>query len=126
MLQHRWVSYGAVAAVVAVGTLAHLGWLPTHWLTWPYADKMMHLLLVGSLAFWFVMLWGDRRVALGGLSVPLAVAAPFALAAIEEGLQSYSPRRSAELADLLCDLLGLIIFWWLACRHRRLGAKGTI
>ena len=120
------MSYGAVALVVAVATLAHLGRLPTHWLAWPYADKVMHLLLVGSLAFWFVMLWGDRRVVVSRLPVPLAVAAPFALAAVEEGLQIYSPLRTPELADLACDLVGLILFWWLACRYRRVTAQGTI
>ncbi|MBW2458318.1 MAG: hypothetical protein JRI68_27695, partial [Deltaproteobacteria bacterium] len=69
MLRHPAVSYGAVALVVAVATVAHLGALPTGWLVWPYADKLMHLLLVGCLAFWFVMLWGDRRLTVAGLRV---------------------------------------------------------
>ncbi len=126
MLQRRWVSYGGVGLVIVVAALAYLGRLPTSWLAWPHADKVMHLLLVGSLAFWFVLRWGDRRLMVGRLPVPLAVLAPFALAAVEEGLQTYSPIRTCELADLVCDLLGLILFWLLACQYRRVTAKGPI
>ncbi len=126
MLRHHAVSYGAVALVVALATVAHLGALPTGWLTWPYSDKLMHLLLVGSLAFWFVMRWGDRRWTVAGLRVPLAVVAPFVLAAIEEGLQAFSPVRTAELGDLISDLVGLILFWWLGCRYLQVPVDASI
>jgi len=126
MLRQPWLSYGAAIMVVAIATLAHLGALPGGWFAWPYADKVMHVLLVGNLAFWFVMLWGDRRWLVRGWRIPLAVAAPFALAAIEEALQAFSPHRSAELGDLISDLIGLVLFWRLGCRYRRAQARAVI
>jgi VanZ family protein len=105
-----WTSLALVAAIAA---LAYLGLVPA-WVQVRGYDKPLHFLLVGSLAFWFVVAFGDRRA----FGVPLAVVIPGALAGLEEALQTLSPRRSADWLDFACDVAGLLFFWWLACRWR--------
>ena len=106
----------SVGFVVVTAILAYLNWLPPIVHTVPHLDKVLHFSMIGSLAFWFVLQWGDRRWQLGTLSLPLAVLAPGLLALADEALQALSPVRSASLADLAFDLAGLVFFWWLGRR----------
>jgi len=46
----------------------------------------------------------------------LAVLAPGLLAIADEALQALSPRRTASVVDLVCDVAGLVFFWWLGRR----------
>jgi len=111
----RWGLWLHLAVTALIGTMAYLGRIPV-WrvLAWPYADKAMHFLLVGGIAFWMVGGWGDRRLRLGALRVPLAVSGPLLLATLEELAQAFSPRRNADILDLAADAAGLLTFWWLA------------
>jgi len=120
----RWGLWMHLALIGVIAASAYLGWLPIWQLfKWPYADKVMHFLLVGGIAFWVVGGWGDRRLRLGALSLPLAVTVPLLLAALEEGAQAFSPRRNADVADLAADAAGLVVFWLVG---RGLLSKGLL
>ena len=113
----RWGFWLHLALASSIGLAAYLGLLPAvGLLRWPYADKVMHFLLIGGISFWIVGGWGDRRMSLGRLRLPLAVAAPMVVAAAEECMQVLSPRRNADLADFAADAAGLLVFWLLG-RH---------
>ncbi|MEQ9324984.1 MAG: VanZ family protein [Polyangiaceae bacterium] len=112
--QLRWGLGAHVAFVFLVGAGAYLGALPfavqsIHRM----ADKALHFLLVGGLAFWLVGLWDDARVTAGPIRLPWAVIAPALLAGFEEGMQFFSSRRNADLLDFAADAAGLMVFWWL-------------
>lgn len=103
-----------VAFVFLIGAGAYLGALPfpvqsIHRM----ADKVLHFLLVGGLAFWLVGLWDDARLTAGPLRLPWAVLAPALLAGFEEAMQFFSSRRSADPLDFAADAAGLMVFWWL-------------
>lgn len=99
-----WMQIG-VAATICL--MAYMKLLPTRLLTWPFSDKVIHFLLVGSFAFWLNLLLRGRRIG----RVPLAILLPGALAFIEEGLQFFSPVRNAGPGDMLSNILGLCCFW---------------
>lgn len=110
----QWLLWLQIAIVIVVTQMAYLGLNPTTLLTWPFADKVLHALLFGAVVFWLNLWWNGQRVPYRGWSAPLAIALPFALALLEEGLQAFSPLRTADLTDLLSDLIGMITFWWLS------------
>ena len=103
-----WVQ-GGIALVIT--QMAYLSILPAHLIDWPYADKVMHFILIGTAAFWLNLLLRGKRI---GWGIPLAIAIPLALAGAEEAAQMLSPIRSASFSDLTMDILGLIFFWWLS------------
>jgi VanZ family protein len=110
----RWLIWPQLALVLAASQLAYLGWLPTAILAWPLADKFLHFLLLGAVAFWLELWLGGRRLPLGRRTVPLAVALPLGLATVDELAQGFSTWRSSDLGDWLCDVAGLVLFWWLS------------
>lgn len=97
-----------IAGLAYAGVLGHVVWLHAR-----HVDKVLHFVLVGLVAFWITKGWDDPRLRILGLSVPLAIALPFAIASAEEALQALSPHRSADLSDWLANTLGLVAFWWL-------------
>ena len=129
----RWLLWPQLGVVLLVTQMAYLGVLPWRLLAWPNADKVMHFLLFGAVAFW-LNLWLNGRGWTMGLTnrraqgrsqdesssmprrvtVPLAVLLPLTVALVEEGMQSFSALRTASLLDLGADLLGLLFFWWLS------------
>ncbi|MCA9621845.1 MAG: VanZ family protein [Myxococcales bacterium] len=122
----RWglgLHLGAALTIVAA---AYLGLLPIaiqrlH----VHADKVLHFLIIGGVAFWLVGVWDDARLTLGSLRLPLAVLVPLSIAGIEEMLQTFSPRRNADPLDFLADLLGLVAFYlvgrWLVASRKPQG-----
>jgi VanZ family protein len=108
----RWALAGHLILILLVGGLAYLGQLPfTVQSLHPSADKAMHFLLIGGLAFWLVGVWDDARLRIAGLGLPLAILVPGLLSGLEEGLQLLSSRRSADPLDFAADMLGLVVFW---------------
>ena len=74
----------------------------------PGADKVVHLLL-------FAMLSGTARLRFGG--APRVLAAVVGYAVVSEVAQALLlSRRSGDLLDILADLLGVALGWWLADR----------
>lgn len=111
----RWLLWPQVALVLVVTEMAYLNLIPPALQALPYFDKAMHALGFGAVVFW-LNLWlapqGRARPAM----IPLALALPFSLAALEESLQSLSPYRTFDLWDLASDGLGMIVFWWASQR----------
>lgn len=114
----QWLLWLQIGIVLVVTQMAYLGLNPTGLLAWPFADKVMHALLFGAVTFWLNLWLNDRRVVYRGfnqkVTAPLAIVIPFTLALLEEGLQAFSPLRTADLTDLASDLIGMSAFWWLS------------
>ena len=106
----RWLLWPQIAAVITITWLAYLRLIPTFIGAVPHSDKVMHFLLFGAVTF-FAELWlRDRRVA----KIPVSIVLPATLAAMEEGMQHFSPARTMDIGDLLCDLSGMTIAFLLA------------
>lgn len=112
-----WLLWGQVAAVLLASLCAYLGLLNLNYLALPGADKALHFLFLGGLAFLSVGWWAQQplRVVL----VPLGL-----LTSVEEALQSLSPLRSPDPLDLAAGLAGVALFGWLGTVARRRG-RGT-
>lgn len=117
----RWLLWPQVALVILATLMAYLGYLPKELLRWPYADKILHFILFGTMTFW-LNFWLRPASTRQGSAVrrasaaPLAILIPFALAALEEGFQSFSSLRTADWADLVSDLAGMVVFLGLSRR----------
>ncbi len=110
----QWLVWTQIAIVLIGTQMAYLDLLSAGLLGWPYSDKALHALLFGAVVFWLNLWLRDRRVIYRGWAVPLAILLPFTLALLEEGAQTFSPLRSADLTDLASDLIGMLCFWWLS------------
>ena len=113
----RWLLFPQLAVVITITWLAYLQLIPSFIMVFPHMDKVMHFLLFGAISF-FAELWlRDRRV----FGLPMSIAVPATLAGIEEGLQHFSPHRTMDLGDVICDLSGMILAFLLARRLYRSG-----
>jgi undecaprenyl-diphosphatase len=112
----RWLLWPQIAIVVVVTQMAYLDLLPFYLLQWPLADKVIHFLGFGAVVFWLNLWFGGRKVPLGRWAIPLAILLPLVIAALEEGGQAFSARRSADPLDLTSDAAGMLFFWWLSHR----------
>lgn len=110
----QWLVWLQMAIVVVVTQMAYLDLNPKPLLAWPYSDKVLHALLFGAVVFWLNFWLMDRRLACGRWPLPLAIVLPFTLALLEEGMQTFSPLRTADWTDLLSDLTGMVAFWWVS------------
>ncbi len=120
-LRLSWLLWVQVAIALIVTQMAYLDILPDYLLLWPFADKVLHFLLIGSIAFWLNLWLNGRGIYVGTWLIPLALLIPFSLATLEEGIQFFSPLRTADLVDLSSDLVGLLFFWWLSQKVIRQG-----
>lgn len=109
-----WLLWPQVSLVLIVTLMAYWGLILYSLLTWPYADKVMHMLLIGALAFWLNLWMPTWQAQLGGLRLPMAILLPFAFAAVEEVMQAWSPLRTFDLLDLASDAVGLLFFYTLS------------
>ena len=74
----------------------------------PGADKVVHLLLFAALA-------ATARLRFGGALSVLAVLVAYAV--VSELVQALLlSRRSGDLLDLVADLLGVALGWWVVGR----------
>ena len=119
----RWLIWPQAALMLWATQLAHAGRLPAALLAWPDIDKVLHFLLWGLAAFWLELWLGGRRVAVGRWRLPAALLAPLLLATADEAAQGFSPMRSLDLGDGLCNAAGILLCWSLA---RRLTRRPTI
>ena len=110
----QWLLWPQIALALLVTQMAYLDILPQALLHLPFIDKLLHFLLIGSIAFWLNLWLRGRAVPLIGWYIPLALLLPLTVALLEEGVQVFSPVRTADLGDLLSDLTGLLFFWWLS------------
>ncbi|MEM7345869.1 MAG: VanZ family protein [Chloroflexota bacterium] len=110
----QWVLWLQVAVAIVVTQMAYLAILPWGLLAWPFADKVLHFVLIGLVAFWLNFWFKGRKVYWGTWAIPLAIIIPLLIALTEEGFQMFSPNRTASVEDLLSDIAGLIFFWWVS------------
>lgn len=111
-LAWRWLLWPQAAVTFLTTQLAYLDLLPIDWLQWPYVDKVLHFILFGAVVFWLNIWLEGRTASWRRWRIPLAVLIVFTVAALEEGLQAFSPLRSASLSDLASDVAGMLVFWW--------------
>lgn len=119
--QLSWLMWPQVGLAVLVTMMAYMGLLPTSLLTWPGADKVLHLILFGLITLWLNLWLGDRRLGMGAFAraIPVAVALPFVVALSEEVMQAWSPLRTFDLLDLAADLIGMMLCWQVSLRLLR-------
>lgn len=72
----------------------------------PFGDKIGHIVLYGIMAF--LLNYGFRGKKWLNLSVGSLIVFMFAF--LEELSQAYFPSRSFDLADVLADILGIVLF----------------
>lgn len=101
-----------VFGIVRTDTVVHVNHL------FPFADKAWHLLWYGGVV---VLLW----IALGGRALAvLVIAAAFAV--LDEGVQAFTPGRSADLADLAVDIAAVCLaVGALSCRRALASRRST-
>ncbi len=119
----RWLLWPQAAIAVVVSQIAYLDLLPLDLLRWPLADKVLHFLLFGAIAFWLNLWLNGRTVKMWWLVIPVAILLPITIALLDEGVQWFSPLRSADLLDLSSDLAGMLFFWGLSCKIGRITPK---
>ena len=108
-----WLLWSQVGVVLLALLGAYLGLLRVDLLVLPGADKLLHFLLFGRVAF-LAMGWCAGR----SRSAALVVLSLFATA--EEALQALSPVRSFDLVDLAFTLAGVVLLGWLGVIVSRL------
>lgn len=119
----RWLLWPQIGLVACITLVAYTGAFSggrALWASIPNADKVLHFLLFGMVAFGAHFATRGRSLSFRGIKVPWAVLLPLSAALVEELMQAASPHRTADPIDLLADLLGLLSFAWLA---RRLSNK---
>lgn len=80
----------------------------------PYGDKMGHFLLYGMLAFLVNLALKNRKFPILGHQVLLGGLLVLVFALLEECTQLALSTRDFELWDMFCDLVGIVLFSWLA------------
>jgi len=111
-----WLLWPQVGLVLLASQMAYLDLLPTRLLRWPGADKVLHFLLFGALAFWLNLWLGGRMMRFKSWSISPALLLLVVLATLDEAGQALSPLRSVSLTDLISNFLGLFFFSWLSRR----------
>lgn len=101
-----WWIWAQLAVVLFAGIGAYLGLTDFGFLRYAYADKVMHFVLFGALAF-FLVAWFADRSAVWVIGLFLAVAV------LDELVQALSPVRTFDLGDLTCTTLGILAGGWL-------------
>lgn len=110
----RWLLWLQIAVAILVTMMAYQNLLPYNLLSWPFADKVLHFLLFGAIAFWLYLWMPNAGIKIGRWLLPMAILLPITIAFLEELLQGTSPLRTASGADLAFDLAGMICFCLLA------------
>jgi undecaprenyl-diphosphatase len=101
-----WLLWSQVAVVLLASLAAYLGLLRFDLLALPGADKLLHFLLLGGVAFLAMGWWAGRPP--GTVLAILSL-----LATAEEALQALSPARCFDLLDLAAALAGIALFGWM-------------
>lgn len=90
------------------------GHLTRHVRSLPFGDKVAHFLLYGMLAFLVNLAFNNTYWTFFGTAVLKGSALVLGFAVAEEFTQLFFSSRSFEVADIICDLLGIYVFAKLA------------
>jgi len=109
-----------IALIILIIYLADQGILRVAALTagFPYGDKLGHFLLIGCLAFFLNLSLACRYWQFGPIRLLRGSLIILSLAALEEVSQYFIPARSFDWGDLSADLLGVLVFGYLAQRYQ--------
>lgn len=99
---------------MAISISAYLRIIPVKSSIFPYYDTIGHFVLLGIATFLGHLALRKRKIYLSRLSIPLAPILVVICCIIDELLQSLSPYRTASFSDLAADLVGIMVFYWLA------------
>lgn len=105
---------GYSVVVFLIGLGAYVGVLPTFIAAVPHLDLLMHLILIGGVAFFLDGALRHRPLYRGRGSMGGAIV--IAVAGFEEWAQRFSPRRSSTWSDFIADVIGVVLMVWLARR----------
>jgi VanZ family protein len=108
-----------VIMLVVISGLAYAHGLSLALLALPYADKVLHFVLLGGASFLARKATGDKRIA-GVPGGPLAVGM---LSVIDECAQAFFPTRTFSLADLAANIAGVVVFALLAGPRKTRGGR---
>ena len=121
----RWQA-GLLAQTAVISAGLQLGYrqrAPVDLIHIANADKGLHALLIGAIAFWANLVLEGRAWRVGRVAVPVAIIVPLALASVEEWAQGLTSWRHRDGFDLLADAIGLGLFWSLSELVRRWPAR---
>lgn len=110
-LRIRWLFWAQLGIALLATHMAYLDLLPWLLLRWPYADKVLHAVLMGGMTFWLNLIWPGRAWRVGRMAIPLAIAVPLVIIVAEEFAQKLSPVRTFDLLDLAGDMIGMLLAW---------------
>ena len=84
----------------------------------PLGDKLGHFSLYGILSFLMNYALRFRHIEKYGFYWQIGSIAVFTFALIEELSQIYFPERTADVTDLLADVVGIVFFTFVSVRKR--------
>jgi polysaccharide biosynthesis protein VpsQ len=102
--------------LIFVSSSAYLKTLLPLLLKIPFADTFMHFLLLGLATFFSHLALNKQYVMLFGILIPKAPLIITVCCTIDEILQTLSPNRTSSILDLIANLGGIILFYFLAER----------
>ncbi|WP_416242475.1 VanZ family protein [Anabaena cylindrica] len=112
-----WVYLGIL---LSISISAYLRIIPTEIAQFPHYDTILHFLLLGIAAYLSHQALNKRKFKIFNIPLPLAPFIVLLFSIIDEIVQSFVPYRSADIADLAADILGIIVFTWLAEKFPKL------
>lgn len=104
------------ALITAISVSAYSGLLPTKNILFPHYDLVMHFLLVGMFGFFMDGALAHKKLIGAPFFPRLGPTIALLLAATEETLQRFSPRRSSNWSDFIANATGILICSWLALK----------
>jgi polysaccharide biosynthesis protein VpsQ len=110
-----WVYFGIL---MSISISAYLKVIPTEIAQFPYYDTILHFLLLGIAAYLSHLALSKRKIQILNISLPLAPLIVIFFCIVDETIQLFTPHRSFDLVDLAADFCGIVLFTWLAQRHK--------
>lgn len=75
----------------------------------PMGDKLVHVVLMGTLAFLLNLMLGGRTFSINGVPILLGSCIAVGFVTIEEFSQIYIPLRNFDWIDLIANYTGIIL-----------------
>jgi VanZ family protein len=103
----RWVFafWLYLGILLCISLSAYLRIIPTEIKQFPHYDTVLHFLLLGIAAYLSHQALNKRQFSIFNINLPLAPFIVFFFCIIDEIIQSFVPYRSADIGDLMADLI---------------------
>jgi polysaccharide biosynthesis protein VpsQ len=98
-------------ALVTIFAMTYLRLIPSEIARIPHYDSFGHFFLIGIFSYLFHRALNRKVFKIGKVSFPLGPAIVLMVITLEEGLQWFSPYRSASFSDLFFDYAGILVFY---------------